>query len=362
MSHTYLRYSLRDTFGVITSPESNAVLTSHGKLAVAGALEDIVIWNLKQGVQTARLKGPQGGGVVTVLATTPLDGSSQLASGHSDGTIRLWNLHGADDSTEAVTTLSGHTAAVSAVAFNRIGSLLASGSFDTDIVVWDVVAEAGLYKLRGHKDAITGCLFLERSQRLVTSSKDTLVKVWDHETQHCVQTCVGHRNEVWSLDVNATETRVVTGSADNKLRVYDLPTSEEGDAASGGDGESKDGGGASDEVLRSMYVFLVMLTLCRLHMCRFVILHILECVPTCAYVCPRVPARAHTCPHVPPMAAGVCVWPNTWQLVLMCRDVKDVFDLKLRTTFWLNDDAPLVDDFPHSTLRHTHARTRTVPH
>ena len=291
MSHTYLRYSLRDTFGVITSPESNAVLTSHGKLAVAGALEDIVIWNIKQGVQTARLKGPQGGGVVTVLATTPLDGSSQLASGHSDGTICLWNLHGADDSTEAVTTLSGHTAAVSAVAFNRIGSLLASGSFDTDIVVWDVVAEVGLYKLRGHKDAITGCLFLERSQRLVTSSKDTLVKVWDHETQHCVQTCVGHRNEVWSLDVNATETRVVTGSADNKLRVYDLPASEEGDAASGSDGESKDGGGgASDEVLRSMYVFIVMLTLCRLHMCR-VVIQLLEYVPTRAYTCPHVPTR-----------------------------------------------------------------------
>ena len=45
--------------------------------------------------------------------------------------------------------------AVTALRFNASGSLLASGSQDTDLILWDVVSEAGLYRLRGHKDQVT---------------------------------------------------------------------------------------------------------------------------------------------------------------------------------------------------------------
>jgi hypothetical protein len=45
--------------------------------------------------------------------------------------------------------------AVTALRFSRDGALLASGSADTTLVVWDVVAEAGLCRFKGHKDAIT---------------------------------------------------------------------------------------------------------------------------------------------------------------------------------------------------------------
>ena len=45
--------------------------------------------------------------------------------------------------------------AISALRFNSRGLLLASGGLDTNIVVWDVVGEAGLYKLSGHRDQVT---------------------------------------------------------------------------------------------------------------------------------------------------------------------------------------------------------------
>ena len=60
----------------------------------------------------------------------------------------MWNLH----SGECDSTLSGHRKPVTALRFSRSGALLASGSKDTDVVVWDVAAEAGLFRLRGHKD------------------------------------------------------------------------------------------------------------------------------------------------------------------------------------------------------------------
>ena len=64
-------------------------------------------------------------------------------------------------------TLAGHRGAVTALRYNRAGALLASGAQDTDIIVWDVVAEAGLFRLRAHTGQVTdmvppwhGCNYL----------------------------------------------------------------------------------------------------------------------------------------------------------------------------------------------------------
>ena len=50
---------------------------------------------------------------------------------------------------------SGHKRGVTSVAFDATGSRLASASKDTSIIVWDVVAEAGVVRLKGHKDVVT---------------------------------------------------------------------------------------------------------------------------------------------------------------------------------------------------------------
>lgn len=65
-----------------------------------------------------------------------------FAVGYADGSIRLWNA-----STASVTTaFNGHKKAVTALAFDEDGTKLASGSQDTDLIIWDIVAEAGLYR------------------------------------------------------------------------------------------------------------------------------------------------------------------------------------------------------------------------
>ena len=59
-------------------------------------------------------------------------------------------------------TLVGHKGAVTCLAVNSTGMVLASGGSDTNVVLWDLVAERGLFRLRGHKDAITGVKFVEK--------------------------------------------------------------------------------------------------------------------------------------------------------------------------------------------------------
>jgi WD40 repeat protein len=57
-----------------------------------------------------------------------------LASGSDDKTIKLWEVA----SGSLVRTLSGHTNDVRSVAFSPDGRLLASGSDDKTIKLWDI--------------------------------------------------------------------------------------------------------------------------------------------------------------------------------------------------------------------------------
>lgn len=52
MVKAYLRYVLKETFGVIASPHCNAVFVDpQCRLAAAGCLENVTVWNLKQSLQ-----------------------------------------------------------------------------------------------------------------------------------------------------------------------------------------------------------------------------------------------------------------------------------------------------------------------
>jgi WD40 repeat protein len=61
---------------------------------------------------------------------------------HSTGRIHIWEYLKA----ERQVVFNGHRSGVTALVFNAAATLLASGSRDTDVIVWDVVSESGLYR------------------------------------------------------------------------------------------------------------------------------------------------------------------------------------------------------------------------
>jgi U3 small nucleolar RNA-associated protein 12 len=115
---------------------------------------------------------------------------------------------------------------------------LASGSKDTDIIVWDLISEVGLFKLRGHKDQITSLHFLspasdevdgiitgaaqsESGGFLLSTGKDALIKIWDLASQHCIETHVAQSNgECWSLGLAPDQSGCITAGNDGELKVW----------------------------------------------------------------------------------------------------------------------------------------------
>ena len=98
-----------------------------------------------------------------------------LASGSADATIQLWDV----GLGEPIATLRGHEDAVTAVVFSPDGARLASGSSDRTIRIWDPVAREQLAALIGHQREIAGVSFSADGQRLVSISLGRAIRTWD---------------------------------------------------------------------------------------------------------------------------------------------------------------------------------------
>jgi len=223
MSKSYLRYEPNsNVFGVICSPQCDIELDLTGNLVITGALQNVLVWNIRQANQVNCLKINQPNypyeqsGECVSLCRSP-DGST-IACGYTTGDIRIFNFINGT----LLSTLSGHRTSVLSLAYDKDGQQLISGGADSDIILWDTVAYAAVCKFRGHKDAITGVNFINKDsqQLIISTSKDTLLKVWDITTRHCIQTIVGHRCEIWALGISPDNTMIITGSSDSYIRAY----------------------------------------------------------------------------------------------------------------------------------------------
>lgn len=191
---------------------------------------------------------------VAHIAASPLPSSSTSTSSRSfavaynDGSIRLWSYLPSNPTTEAseIVTFNGHKKSPTTLAWDIDGSRLASGGTEGEIVVWDTVAEVGLFRLKGHRGPVTGIKFIPHPTLpvtahpgyLISTAKDTYLKLWDLSTQHCVQTVVVGRGEVMSCDAKeeleeddepsaeAEEVNgrwlVITGTSDGEAKAWTL--------------------------------------------------------------------------------------------------------------------------------------------
>jgi WD40 repeat protein len=80
---------------------------------------------------------------------------------------------------EPLTTLTGHTRPVLALAFSRDGRWLVTGGEDHTIRVWEVKTGKEKTILLGHQGTVTAVAFSPDGRLLATGSEDTTVLLWD---------------------------------------------------------------------------------------------------------------------------------------------------------------------------------------
>jgi WD40 repeat protein len=67
---------------------------------------------------------------------------------------------------------------VTSVALSPDGKILASGSFDKTIKLWNLATGQQIRTLRGHVDGIQSVVFSWDGKTLVTGGDDKTIKIW----------------------------------------------------------------------------------------------------------------------------------------------------------------------------------------
>ena len=126
--------------------------------------------------------------------------------------------------TRCTSRLMGHTEAVLSVSFSPDSKVLASGSGDSTVRLWDIDTEMPIDTLTGHKTWVQVLSWAPNAERLLSGSRDGSIFVWKGSTPMKLK---GHKDFITSaswepLHINPTCSRVVTASKDKTLKIWKI--------------------------------------------------------------------------------------------------------------------------------------------
>ncbi|KEH44130.1 putative transcription factor WD40-like family [Medicago truncatula] len=210
-----------DNFGpaehvdVGSQPKDLGLALNSPKLALIGIESGVVLLNGSNIVTTVNL-----GFVVTASTISP-DGSEAIVGGQ-DGKLHIYSISG-DTLTEQI-VLEKHRGAISVIKYSPDVSMFASADLNREAVVWDCASrEVVLNNMLFHTARVNCLAWSPNSKLVATGSLDTCVIVYEiGKPASSRRTIKGaHLGGVYGLTFIEPE-RVVSSGEDSCVRVWDL--------------------------------------------------------------------------------------------------------------------------------------------
>jgi U3 small nucleolar RNA-associated protein 13 len=158
---------------------------------------------------------------INIVSVSPND--AVIASGSQDKTVKLWNP--SDLSLQGV--LKGHKRGIWDCQFSPYDRVVATSSADQTIKIWSLSTHDCLRTFQGHTASVLRVRFLTGGLQLLSSGADGLIKLWTIRSNECEATMDGHTDKVWALDLSTEGDILVSGGADSRIVVWNDITEEQ---------------------------------------------------------------------------------------------------------------------------------------
>ncbi|MGF1512093.1 MAG: protein kinase [Elainellaceae cyanobacterium] len=143
-----------------------------------------------------------------------------LASGSDDRTVKVWNL----EQGRAVQSIPTQGDRIQAVTFSPDGKWLISGDGDGDISIWDVSTGEQIESLVGHRGGVNDLKVTSDGRILGSAGADSTVRLWDLDTGEPIEVLKAHDSYVNAIAFTPDGKTLISGAADRTVRVWDLST------------------------------------------------------------------------------------------------------------------------------------------
>ncbi|GAA5905207.1 uncharacterized protein JCM6883_006320 [Sporobolomyces salmoneus] len=178
---------------------NDIVLCNYNRTLVSASSDSLVLaWNPHSADHHDQVTPTQigrHGDYVRCLATARE--THWVASGGFDRKIKLWDI--AEGRSTPLVELPSPPASVYSLGTTPSGSLLAAGTPERVIRIWDPRSRKQVSRLGGHTDNIRAVLLSDDGKWVLSASSDSTVKLWSLAAQKCLHTFSHHDTSVWSI-------------------------------------------------------------------------------------------------------------------------------------------------------------------
>lgn len=148
--------------------------------------------------------------------------SQKFASSGSESTINVRCLKQGYTIRNLGTSSYGHSGYIHSLAFSPDSKLLASGSADRTVKIWDLETGEVVHTLTGHSGCIWSLAISQNGKYLVSGSGDHTIKIWNLTTGNLIRTLSGHSDSVSTISISSDSQIVASGSFDKTIRIWNL--------------------------------------------------------------------------------------------------------------------------------------------
>ncbi|KDD75967.1 hypothetical protein H632_c415p2 [Helicosporidium sp. ATCC 50920] len=158
---------------------------------------------------------PSEGPFALSVACSP-DGKI-LACGSMDGGVTLFDLQ----AEKLLGSLSGHFKPVRGLAFTPDSKHLLTACDDQQVNMYDVTQSAQVATFSGHESWVLGVSVHPSGESFVSACSDSKVRLFDLQARTLVQTVGEHKDQVWDVAFNGTGNRVASVSDDSSICLWE---------------------------------------------------------------------------------------------------------------------------------------------